>query len=271
MRRSRDDRQSPRTRCTRYRAAIVNIAAELTLDALRVNGVSAWPHYRDALITACRKAPPPFGTKSYGKIYRDVARDPSWMAISLIQNAQGEGEGSGHLWDLAACTPDVRVAAQVKAHAIDESRHAKAYVAMLDLTFPAFVDDELHSQLNSLSPGYTQRSPLEPHEGSAYASAITLDDLIQMNIAEIRTLVHHLLQRPMLLEYCAPERRHRLARLHDRLRLDEVRHIAYTAALIEEFAQRSEAGAVKRLMQERMSDFNAITNQDLGRTAFEPL
>ena len=249
----------------------MNIAAGLTLETLRVHVGTPWPHYRDALITACQKAPPPFGTKDYSKIYRDVARDPSWMVISLIQNAQGEAEGSEHLWDLAACTPDTRVAAQVKAHAIDESRHAKAYVAMLDLCFSGVVDNELHAKLISLSPGYTQRSPLEPHEDSPYASAITLDDLIQMNIAEIRTLVHHLLQRPMLLGHCAPERRRRLARLHDSLRLDEIRHIAYTAALIEEFANRGEADAVKRLMKERMSDFNAITNEDLGRKVFEPV
>jgi hypothetical protein len=247
----------------------VNIAAGLTLETLRVHVGTTWPHYRDALITACQKAPPPFGTKDYSKIYRDVARDPSWMAISLIQNAQGEAEGSEHLWDLAACTPDTRLAARVKAHAIDESRHAKAYVAMLDLCFSGVVDNELHAKLISLSPGYTQRSPLEPHEGSPYASAITLDDLIQMNIAEIRTLVHHLLQRPMLLGHCAAERQRRLARLHDKLRLDEIRHIAYTAALIEEFADRGEAGTVKRLMQERMSDFNAITNEDLGRNVLE--
>ena len=185
----------------------MNIAAELALEALRSHYRAAGPYYRDALVTACRKAPPPFGTKKYEKIYRDVARDPNWMALSLIQNAQGEGEGSGHLWDLAASTPDARVAAQVKAHAIDEFRHAKAYVAMLDLTFPDVVDNESRAQLASLSPGYTQRSPLEPHAGSPYASAITLDDLIQMNIAEIRTLVHHIIQRPMLLAYCAPERR----------------------------------------------------------------
>lgn len=181
----------------------MNIAAELTLEALRVHGVAGWPNYRDALITACRKAPPPFGTKAYGKIYRDVARDPNWMAISLIQNAQGEGEGSQHLWDLAASTPDVRVAAQVKQHAIDKSRHAKAYVAMLDLTFPEIADNDFRAQLASLSPGYNQRSRFEALEGSPYASAVTLDDLIQMNIAEIRTLVHHILQRPMLLRYCA--------------------------------------------------------------------
>ena len=92
-----------------------------------------------------------------------------------------------------------------------------------------------------------------------------------MNIAEIRTLVHHILQRPMLLQYCAPERRHRLALLHDRLQLDEGRHIGYTARLIEQFANRGKASAVKRLMQERLSEFNAITNEDLGRGAFEPL
>jgi len=248
---------------------LVNIVAGLTVKALRAHGGAAWPHYRDALITACRKAPPPFGTRVYGEIYRDAAAGPGWMALSLIQNAEGEGEGSRHLWDLAACTPDARVAAQVKAHAIDESRHSRAYVAMLDLTFPGVVDDEFHAQLTSLSPGYTRHSPLEPHEGSPYASPITVDDLIQMNIAEIRTLVHHLLQRPVLLGYCAPEQRRRLAHLLDALRLDEIGHIAYTAALIEEFARRGEAEVVKRLMQERMSDFNAVTNQDLGRNVFE--
>ena len=235
----------------------MNIVAELTLEALRVHGVARWSYYRDALITACRKAPPPFGTKGYGKIYRDVAKDPNWMAISLIQNAQGEGEGSQHLWDLAASTPDLRVAAQVKQHAIDESRHAKAYVAMLDLTFPELADNDFYAQLASLSPGYNQRSRFEALEGSPYASAVTLDDLIQMNIAEIRTLVHHLIQRPMLLAYCAPERRDRLARLHERLELDEGIHIGYTAALIEEFANRGKADAVKRLMTSRRS--SAIT------------
>jgi hypothetical protein len=249
----------------------VNIAAELALESLRSHYRAAGPYYRDALITACRKAPPPFGTKKYEKIYRDVARDPNWMVVSLLQNAQGEGEGSEHLWDLAASTPDPRVANQVKAHAIDESRHSKAYLAMLGLTFPDVVDDKSRAQLAPLSPGYTQRSRFEPHAGSPYASAITLDDLIQMNIAEIRTLVHHIIQRPVLLAYCAPERRHRLALLHDRLQVDEARHIGYTAMLIEEFAQRGKADAVKRLMQERVSDFNAITNEDLGRGAFEPL
>jgi hypothetical protein len=92
-----------------------------------------------------------------------------------------------------------------------------------------------------------------------------------MNIAEIRTRVHHLLQRPMLLAHCSPERRDRLERILDVLLADETRHIAYTAALIEEFARGGEAESVKRLMQERLSDFNTITIDDLGRNVFESM
>lgn len=270
MRRSSGNQQHRRFRRSAKSGPAVDAVADLTLDALRAYGVAEWPNYRVGLIGACRKAPPSFGTEEYEKVYLDAASQPDWMVYSLVQNAQGEGEGARHLWDLAACTPDPRLATLIKSHAIDESRHAKAYIAMLDLAFPGIVDEDDHAQLELLSPGYSQQSAPEPHEGSPYASPITLDDLIQMNIAEIRTLVHHLLQRPVLLAYCAPERRRRLAHLHDRLRLDEVRHIAYTASLIEEFAQRGEARVVKRLMQERMSDFNTITNSDLGRDIFEP-
>jgi hypothetical protein len=241
----------------------MNPIAGLTLKAL---GAGTWPHYAHALISACRKAPPPFGAKSYGRIYRSVAKDPEWMIDSLVQNARGEGEGATHLWELAASTPDPRLAAQVKQHAIDESMHAKAYLAMLDLAFPDVTDS---NQFTSLSPGYTARGIPEAKPGSPYASAITLDDLIQMNIAEIRTLVHHMLQRPVLRGYCRPERWRRLILLHERLRRDEIRHIAYTARLIEQFAQHGLIDKVKYLMVERMADFNEITNRDLGRGAFD--
>jgi hypothetical protein len=247
----------------------VNIVAELTIKALRAHGGLAWSLYREALVTACRKSPPPFGTREYGEIYRDAALNPFWMATSLMTNAEREGEGAGHLWDLAACASEARVAAQIKDHAIDESGHARAYIAMLDLTFPGAVDDAFHAQLLTLSPGYSRLSVPQPHEGSPYASRVTVDHLIQMNIAEIRTRIHHLLQRPMILAHCAPERRQRLIRLLDALLLDETRHIAYTAALIEESARSGEAELVKRLMQERLSDFNAITTEDLGRNVFE--
>jgi hypothetical protein len=249
----------------------MNVVAELTVQALQSHAGDAWPHYRQALITACKKSPPPFGARGYGDIYREAATDPYWLATSLMTNAAREGEGAGQLWDLAACTPDAGIARQIRQHAIDESRHARAYIAMLDLAFPGAVDEKFHAQLATLSPGYTHQSPLHPHHGSPYAHPITVDELIQMNIAEIRTRVHHLLQRPMILAHCAADRRERLVRILDALLFDETRHIAYTAALIETFAANGEAERVKRLMQERLSDFNAITSEELGRHVFESM
>lgn len=247
----------------------MNIVAELTSKALRPHGGDAWSRYREALSLACKKSPPPFGTKNYGDIYREAATDPYWLATSLISNAEREGDGAGHLWDLAACTPAADIAGQVRQHAIDESRHSRAYVAMLDLAFPGAVDETFHIELTTLSPGYTHQSPQQARDGSLFAHAITVDDLIQMNIAEIRTLIHHKLQRPMMLAHCASERHMRLVRILDGLLADETRHIAYTAALIDQFARNGEAERVMQLTQERVSDFNAITSEELSRNVFE--
>lgn len=243
--------------------------AESTVAALQQHAGDAWQHYSQALRVACKKSPPPFGTERYGDIYRDAASNPYWLATSLMANAAREGEGSGQLWDLASCTPDPRVAGQIKQHAIDESGHARAYIKILDIVFPGAVDDEFHAELTTLSPRYTRKSPLVAHDGSLFAHPITLDDLIQMNIAEIRTRIHHLLQRPALLNHCSPERQGPLVRILDSLLFDETRHIAYTAALIEEFSRNGQAEPAMRLMQARVSEFNAITNEELGRNVFE--
>jgi hypothetical protein len=247
----------------------MNTVAELTTKALRPHGGDAWSHYREALTVACKKSPPPFGSKNYGDIYREAATDPYWLATSLIANAEREGDGAGRLWDLAACSRNADIAEQVRLHAIDESRHSRAYIAILDLAFPGAVDEKFHLQLTTLSPGYTHHSPKQAHDGSPFAHAITVDDLIQMNIAEIRTRIHHLLQRPMILAHGASERRVRLVRILDGLLFDETRHIAYTGALIDQFARNGEAKHVMRLMQERVSDFNAITDEELSRNVFE--
>ncbi|PYO11690.1 MAG: hypothetical protein DMD75_10030 [Candidatus Rokuibacteriota bacterium] len=246
----------------------MHIVAELTLKALKPHGADAWRHYRQALTTACKKSPPPFGSKAYGDIYRDAAGDRYWMAMSLLANAQREGEGAGQLWDLASCTTNDPIASQVRQHAIDESGHSRAYIALLDLAFPGVVEKTLHAQLASLSPGYTRESPREPHGRSPFARPITLDDLIQMNIAEIRTLIHHMLQRPMLVGHCAAERHHRLISILDALLSDETRHIAYTGALIETFARNGEAPTVTGLVQERLVDFNEITRHELRQSVF---
>jgi hypothetical protein len=107
---------------------------------------------------------------------------------------------------------------------------------------------------------------LAPTAGSPYAYPATVDELIQMNIAEIRTRIYHLLQRPVLLDcYCKANQRLRVRQMLDWLLLDETRHIAYTARLIERAAQASGDEQVMDLMRERVKDFNEITEEEVAR------
>ena len=244
----------------------MNVVAATTLEALRGHGVPELSTYDRALAAACAASPPPFGEARYGDLYRASSTDPDWVAMSLLTAAQSEGEGARHLWDMAACTPDPEVARQIQEHAIDESRHSRGYVTLLGLVFPEATDDELQLQLTDLSPGFTWSSALTPTAGSPYAYPATVDELIQMNIAEIRTRIYHQLQRPALLErYCDPARRSRVRQILDSLLFDETRHIAYTARLIERAAQASGEEQVIALMHERVADFNEITEEELAR------
>jgi rubrerythrin len=243
----------------------MNVVARVTLKALREHGVPEVPIYGRALAAACTAFPPPFGRKDYGDLYRSSASDSDWVALSLLTAAQSEGEGAKHLWDMAACTPDAEVARQIQQHAIDEARHSRGYVKLLGVIFPEAADEELLTRLRSLSPGYTGNSPLAPMAGSPYAYPATVDELIQMNIAEIRTRIYHLLQRPVLLNsYCKTNQRPRVRQMLDWLLVDETRHIAYTARLIERAAQTSGVEQVMELMRERVREFNEITEEEIA-------
>jgi hypothetical protein len=244
----------------------MNIVARQTIAALRELALPKLPVYQKALVIACAAFPPPFGSKGYGDLYRSSASDPNWVALSLIAAAQSEGEGARHLWDMAACTPDSEVARQMQRHAIDEARHSRGYVTLLGLIFPEAVDEEVQVRLRRLSPGYNENSILSPTKGSPYAYPATVDELIQMNIAEIRTRIYHHLQRHVLLDrYCGTEQRPRVRQILDWLLTDETRHIAYTASLIERDAQALGSERVIELMKERVKDFNEITEEEVAR------
>lgn len=186
--------------------------------------------------------------------------------MSLVSNAHGEGDGARRLWDMAACTRDADLAGQIRQHAIDEARHSRAYVTLLGLIFPRQSDEDLLARLKTLSPGFTGKSPLRARRRSPYARPATTDELVQMNLAEMRTRLQHLFQRPLLMKYCPRDRRSRVARILDSLLLDETRHVAYTARLIERAAPGMGEPALMRLMHKRLRDFNALTAAEIANT-----
>jgi hypothetical protein len=219
------------------------------------------------LQAACEAHPPPFGMAWYGDKYRLVSRDPTWLANSLVSNAAKEGEGSRKLWELAGRTHDPEVAEQIRRHAIDEARHARLYILMIDIAFPDAMDKACRSALNDLSPGYTLRD--QPKNQLLSADAQVLDEIIQMNIGEIRTRIHQLLLRPVIQAHCPSESRNKLKRVLDSLLLDETRHIEYTARLVEQAFAGGYSDFIQRTTSRRLDEFNEITLQEVGGLVFD--
>lgn len=90
-----------------------------------------------------------------------------------------------------------------------------------------------------------------------------------MNIAEIRTTLHHLMQREAIATHCPPDNLPRVVKILNSLLRDELGHVAYTAILIEEKARVAEPGAVQTLFSRRLRDFNEITRRELSQRKFD--
>lgn len=243
---------------------------------LRVAGVAlaqrdprgAYRHYLAALGKAVAEQPPPFGMNAYAETYHDASEQGEWLAISLIANAQREGDGARRLWSLAANAAEPTAFNPLKRHAVDESHHALAYLTLLDLTFPGALAPKFRVDLEQLSPRFAIADQVVAVAGSPYAHAPTVDDYIQMNIAEIRTTIHHTLQRSAITRHCPPANFARAGRILDSLLRDELSHVAYTARLIEAAAASLPASIVPDLMCRRLCDFNRITTAELARSEF---
>jgi hypothetical protein len=227
------------------------------------------PKYLAALDKALDEEPPPFGSEEYSNTYRAASASGQWLAMSLMTNAEREGDGAKRLWSLAACSDDEEERQLLKRHACDESSHALAYLALLDLSFPGAVDATFRAELNDLSPHFSMSQQPYPIEGSPYARKPSVDDYMQMNIAEIRTTIHHLMQRQALAAHCPPENMPRATKVLDSLLRDELSHVAYTAVLIEAKAEAADPEKFQDLFRKRLRDFNNITKEELGERVFD--
>lgn len=243
-------------------------AIGLTLRALRCEQREHLPRYARALRAACAAAPPPFTLACYGRLFRQRALDARWLAAGLARNAAVEGEGARKLWRLAGRTPDADVAEQIRQHAVDESRHALVYLAMLVTVFPGAVPADLGPSLVALSPRY--RSGDRPPSSLPISTQRLLDEIVQMNIGEIRTRINQLLLGPVIMVVCPRDRRRRLRRMLDSLLRDETRHIGYTAALLEHALAGPHEAFVVRTLHGRLAQFNRRTLDEIGGTRLQP-
>lgn len=217
------------------------------------------PVYWSAFESACTEIDPAYGESWYGDLFRSAALDLNWLAHLLVINSHKEAEGSRKLWELCGRICDPARREKVRLHAIDESRHSSFYISMLELAFPNAVPAEHFDALRSISPGF--KSTDQPALGLASSDAEVLDEIIQMNIGEVRTLINQLLMRPVLDVIAPHNNQKRLLSLIDALANDELAHVAYTADLIEEM---SNVGDIRAIMRARMQEFSEITCREVG-------
>lgn len=255
--------------CDQRSGSPVAAVAHAALDTkASPGGARPFPTYLTALETALHYEPPPYGMPGYADLYRDAAQDAQWLVISLMSNAEREGDGAKRLWSLAACAEDDVVRQRLKRHAVDESRHSLAYLALLDLTFPGAVSAQFRTELDTLSPRYSMSQAPVAVPASPYARTPSVDDFVQMNIAEIRTAIHHTLQREAIAKHCPPQNAGRAGKILDVIFADELAHVAYSAELIEEMAAETGPTALRELFCKRICDFNQLTRQELGEATF---
>jgi hypothetical protein len=229
---------------------------ELAEHALTETGAPACPRYIETLGDGLWHEPPPCGTRMYEMMYRTAAADPQWMAMSLISGADRDGRRSRSIWRLASASTDDGEREQLRAHAVDESRHALANVALLDLAFPGAIDDVFRAQLENLAPRYDIDTSPTGEVSQPRPGRTPFDELVLLNLAELRAALLQTLQHPMLMEHCEIAN---LARANDELRgllSDELRHIASTARRIEGYMADLAPVKVRARFQTLMRAFN---------------
>lgn len=222
--------------------------------------VAECPTYWSVLQLACDASPPPYGEYWYGELFRRHAADMQWLVRIIALNAKKEADGARQLWQFARRIPDRSIRMQVRDHAIDEARHSAFYIAMLGLMFPDEIDENDIQSLRAVVPKFDRADDSVDADNMATKTAI-LDEVIQMNIGEIRTLINQMLMRPMVEVLTPIANKDRALKLIDGLGEDEVTHIAYTARIIDELGDPE---AANRFMHMRLNEFNNITMSELG-------
>jgi rubrerythrin len=218
------------------------------------------PDYWSNLNQACNAAPPPFGESWYGDLFRRHATDLQWLVQIIALNARKEADGARQLWQFSRRIADPSIRSQVKDHAIDEARHSSFYIAMLGLMFPGEIADADLRSLRAIVPKFDRDDDALESERMASTEDV-LDEIVQMNIGEIRTLINQMLMRPMVDILTPESNRERALKLIDGLGDDEARHIDYTARIIDALG---EPALTSHFMRLRLEEFNHITMAELG-------
>lgn len=197
--------------------------------------------------------------------WRCVTTVPGYIQDLVLANADAESDGSRGLyalWQGVRGAPEVERG--IEHHFRDESRHARLFLHLTELAFPDYLDRAALSERRlNLFDATAVRS--EKADGQETIASL-LDNLVQMNIGEIRTRAHMFMIGPVLTAYAPQETKERVDGILSGLVYDEVSHIGYTACLMEEWARSGHKQLIADLYARRLRDFNQYTIDQTRRS-----
>ena len=217
------------------------------------------PHFTDCITSAFADVDAVFWRDQYlGFYWKCVTTVPGYIQDVVLANAEAESHGSEGLYDLWSKVQDqAEVEEGIRSHFQDESRHSRLFVHLADLAFPKYLDEaEILRIRRSLFD-----APHAPNEKSPLAASMDyiIDNMVQMNIGEIRTRAHMFMIGPTLTAFAPKEHRERIDGILSGLVFDEVTHIGYTAAIMEEWCRNGHKRLIGDLYKRRLRDFNRFT------------
>ena len=131
--------------------------------------------------------------------------------------------------------PDREIRGQLVEHLEDEARHCRLYLRLIDIVFPASLPQDVLTEIeNRLPPLVHRLTDIPPIEDWQL-----LDNLIQINLGEVRTCIHQRLLEPVLHAYCPVDSQPKLADALKWLASDEtLAHSIYSAAYWAAWSRR---------------------------------
>lgn len=212
--------------------------------------------YVTVLARALSQEPPPWGTTLYEEMYRAAASDPQWMAMALITGADLKGRRSRDAWAVAEASDDPTDRIRLRAYAVEESRHARVDIALLDVVFPGAIDAGFREQLLSLAPRYRIDDARPPRDEAPVPSHGTFDAVVLLNFDELRGVLIGSIQRPMLVGHCPAAFREQAAAMLDEVLSDDLRHLGLGAEMIDRHLSDHDDGSDDRRFEALMRFFN---------------
>jgi hypothetical protein len=183
---------------------------------------------------------------------------PGWIGDVVLANADAESIGSKKLLDLwKSTTVNKEIEDSILFHAKDESRHSHLFVKLVAIAFP---ESNANGELLKIRNGLTK---IKKHDlvkdDLSVSDSVLLDHLIQMNMGEIRTLVHMHFLGPVIFAMTPPVCKEKVSNILQGLAQDEVIHIGYTSKLIEDWCNDNNYELAESLYRYRLMDFHKLT------------